>query len=246
MATKSFYALIAGAGPGTGRAIASRFAQAYPVVLLARNAETLNDTVDEIKKLGGQAIGISTDVGDPSAVDRALALIKEALPGSQLAAAVYNINAGFLVKPFLDLKPEEFNTGVAGVTNSFFNFAQKTLPLLLEARSTSPNPPTLIVTGATASLKASSNFASFAAGKFALRAMSQSLAREFGPQGIHVAHAVIDGLIDTQATRQYGTDGGPDSKIDPDAIAQAYWHLHTQPRSAFTHEIDIRPFSESF
>ena len=129
-----------------------------------------------------------------------------------------------------------------------FLFAQHTLPLLLATLSTSPpHPPTLIYTGATASVKGSALFGTFASGKFAQRALSQSLAREFGPKGIHVAHAVIDGVIDIERTKGYNVGGGaPDAKIDPAAIADAYWHLHTQPRTSFTWEIDIRPYLEKW
>ena len=103
------------------------------------------------------------------------------------------------------------------------------------------------MTGATASLRGSAKFGDFAAGKFAVRALSQSLAREFGPQGVHVAHSIVDGVIDIPRTKTYNVNGGgPDSKIDPDAIADSYWYLHTQPRNHFTLELDTRPFVEKF
>lgn len=128
-----------------------------------------------------------------------------------------------------------------------FNFGQKTIPLLLAAVPDSPHPPSLIVTGATASVRGSARFGDFAAGKFAVRALSQSLAREFGPQGVHVAHTIVDGVIDIPRTKAWEVNGGgPDSKIDPAAIADSYWYLHTQPRSHFTQELDIRPFVEKF
>lgn len=98
-----------------GPAIALRFAKAYPVVLLARNAESYQSTVEDVTKAGGRAIGIDVDVGDASSIGNAFNSIEKALPGSQLAAAVYNLNSGFLVKPFLDMKPEEFRSRVGGV-----------------------------------------------------------------------------------------------------------------------------------
>ena len=111
----------------------------------------------------------------------------------------------------------------------------------------SPHPPSLIVTGATASLRGFANSAAFAAGKFAQRAIVQSLAREFHPKGVHVALAIIDAVIDIPRTKGYVINGGVEGgKTDPDAIADAYWHLHTQPKSAFTHEIDMRPYVEKF
>ena len=104
-----------------------------------------------------------------------------------------------------------------------FNFSQATLPLLLAARDSSPHPPSLIFTGATASVKGSARFAAFATMKFALRAMAQSLAREFGPQGVHVAHAVIDGVIDIPRTKEW--DLGEGGKIDPNAVSALHASL---------------------
>ena len=175
-----------------------------------------------------------------------------------------------------------------------FLFSQAFLPLLLRTaaaptKDSSVHPPTLIFTGATASVKSNALMSSFSTGKYALRALSQSLGKEFGPQGVHVAHAVIDGVIDIPRTKEWLKDAGPDSKISADGvsrrfqsthqilprvegvggscvmvtdapvlarsswltlligqIADAYWHLHSQPRSAFTNEIDIRPFCEKW
>lgn len=87
---------------------------------------------------------------------------------------------------------------------------------------------------------------SFSTGKWALRALSQSLAKEFGPRGVHVGHAIIDGVIDIPRTKEWMKDAGPDAKIDPAAIAESYWNLHTQPRSCFTWEIDVRPYVEKW
>ncbi|EEU38223.1 uncharacterized protein NECHADRAFT_34599 [Fusarium vanettenii 77-13-4] len=247
MASKSFYALVAGVGPGTGRATALRFAQKYPVVLLARRPESYEEAVADIKKAGGQAIGITADVSDPTNLKNALASIDKELPGSRLAAAVFNVNSGFAKKPFLELKVEDIDASLNGSVRAFFHFAQATLPLLQKSVPDSEYPPTLIITGATASVKGSAQFGSFAAGKWALRALGQSLAREFHPQGIHVAHAVIDGVIDIPRTKDWQVnDGAEDGKIKPEAIAETYWYLHTQHRSAFTHEVDIRPYVEKF
>ncbi|UPK97953.1 hypothetical protein LCI18_008888 [Fusarium solani-melongenae] len=221
METSSFYIIIARVGPGTGRAAAIRFSKTYPVVMLVRRPESYEDTVRDIQQAG-------------------------ALPNSKLAAAVCNVNSGFMMKPFLELQLDEFQNSFSKTGDAFFNFAQKTLPLLRKAVKDSPYPPTLITTGATASVKASVGYSAFATGRFAMRALNQSLARKFGPQGVHVAHVVIDGLIDTPASKAWGKTGVPDSKMQPDAIAKTYWHLHTQPRSAFTQEMDLRPFSESF
>jgi NAD(P)-dependent dehydrogenase (short-subunit alcohol dehydrogenase family) len=126
-------------------------------------------------------------------------------------------------------------------------FSQAILPLLLKAVERNPkHPPTLIFTGATASVKANAMMSSFNTGKYALRALSSSLAKEFGPKGVHVGHAIIDGVIDIPRTREWMKDAAPDAKISADAIADAYWYLHTQHRSAFIWEIDIRPYVEKW
>ena len=109
---------------------------------------------------------------------------------------------------------------------------------------------TIIFTGATASMRGGSGFAAFAGAKFALRALAQSMARELGPKGVHVAHSIIDGAIDTAFIRDNFPDRyklkEQDGILDPDAIADAYWSIHTQPRSAWTHEFDLRPWMETF
>jgi len=173
-----------------------------------------------------------------------------------VAAAVFNASGPWARKPFLEITADEFKASIEGSAMGGYNFSRAALPLLLEAvQHTSParaapsaaetvHPPTLIFTGATASIKGSARFSSFAAGKFALRALAQSLGREFGPQGVHVAHAVIDGVIDIPRTQMY--DMPEDGKIDPAAIADQYWYLHTQPRTSFTFELDIRPFVEKW
>ncbi|KAK0705313.1 hypothetical protein B0H67DRAFT_498229 [Lasiosphaeris hirsuta] len=247
MASKAFYAVIAGVGAGTGRSVALRFAQAYPVALLARKPESYNDIVAEIQKAGGQAIGISTDTADPESVKSAFEIIRKEFPEKKLAAAVYNVGAGFAVKPFLELQAEDLSASLASNAGGLFNFAQATLPGLLDSVEDAPYPPTLIVTGATASVRGSNRFATFAAGKFAVRALSQSLAREFGPRGVHVAHTIIDGVIDIPRTKSYNVnEGKADGKISPNAIADNYWYLHTQHRSSFTQELDLRPYVEKF
>ena len=112
----AFHAVISGAGSGTGRALALRFARSYSVVLMARRAETVGPIVDEIRAAGGSALGIAADASDPAAVDDAFARIRRDLPGSRLAAAVYNANAGFAMKPFLDLELADMQAGLSTST----------------------------------------------------------------------------------------------------------------------------------
>ncbi|KAK3943443.1 hypothetical protein QBC46DRAFT_377048 [Diplogelasinospora grovesii] len=247
MVSSTFYAIIAGVGSGTGRSVALKFARTYPVVLVARKPESYNDIVSEIRQSGGHAIGVSADTSDPAAVSSAFKTIHDEFQGKKLAAAIYNVGAGFAVKPFLETTLSDLDASLSSNARGLFNFSQAVLPSLLSSVPYSPFPPTLIITGATASLKGSARFATFAAGKFAARALAQSLAREFGPQGVHVAHTIIDGVIDIPRTKGREVNGGiEDGKISPDAIAESYWHLHTQHRSAFTQELDLRPYVEKF
>ncbi|KAE8419710.1 hypothetical protein BDV36DRAFT_307665 [Aspergillus pseudocaelatus] len=243
MASKPF-AIIAGVGPGTGASIARKFAQAYSVVLLARNPANFTPVVEEINANGGQATGISADLSDTNSVKSAFEKINQQYGGSTLAAAVFNSGGGFVRKPFLELTEEEFVSGFESQGKGGFNFAQRTLPLLEKATGLQ-HPPTLIFTGATASLKGSALFSAFASGKFALRALAQSLAREFGPKGVHVSHVIIDGVIDIPRTKAW-TFEHEDAKLDPGAIADSYWHLHTQPRTTWGFELDLRPYVEKW
>jgi NAD(P)-dependent dehydrogenase (short-subunit alcohol dehydrogenase family) len=245
MVSNRFFAIVAGVGPGTGRSVAVRFSESYPVVLLARRPESYNDVVAQINKAGGKAIGISADATDESSLASAFESIKKEFENLQLVAAIYNVrpNSRPSRKPFLELNLEDLDISLNGnvyvlphrkplhsswcVSNGasyssrgLFNFAQSTLPLLLESVDSSPQPPTLIVTGATASIRGSKLWSVIAAGKSAGRILTQSLAREFGPAGVHVAHAIIDGGIDVpDAEHAAHNDGTPDGKISPYAVS---------------------------
>ncbi|KAK4929165.1 hypothetical protein LTR66_016174 [Elasticomyces elasticus] len=245
MSTKKMWAVVAGVGPGTGASVARTFAKTYTVALLARNPANYEPLVKEIQATGSKAVGISTDTSDGSSVIAAFEkLMSEEGFDGHLAAAVYNVGGKFIRKSFLELSQDEFEMGWQTNGLGGYHFSQAVLPLLLETEKASPQfPPTLIFTSATAAIRGGANFASFATGKFAMRALSQSLAREFGPKSIHVVHAIIDGIIDIERTKEWKVDA-PDGKISPQAIADAYWHLHSQPRTSFTYEFDIRPYAE--
>ncbi|KAI9037229.1 oxidoreductase, short chain dehydrogenase/reductase family [Aspergillus affinis] len=243
MSAKSI-AVVAGVGPGTGASIARKFGKSYNIAVLARNPANFEAVVNEIKSNGSEAIGISTDLTSSSSVQSAFDQITQKYPDSPLAVAVFNPGGGFVRKPFLELTEEEFVQGYDSQGKGAFNFAKSSLPLLLKAKHLQ-HPPTLIFTGATASVKGSATFSAFATGKFALRALAQSLAREFGPQGVHVSHVIVDGVIDIPRTKEYKFEH-EDAKLDPDAIADSYWHLHTQPRTTFGFELDLRPYVEKW
>ncbi|MCJ1351795.1 MAG: hypothetical protein MMC33_001779 [Icmadophila ericetorum] len=215
-------AIVAGVGPGTGASVARKFSKHYAVVCLARSPASFEGVVKEINDGGGKAVGYAVDLGDEKGMDDVFGKLKEGFEGEKggLAAAIYNMGGGFIRKPFLELSTEEFMKGLNVSTLSSYLFAKHTVPLLLSttASNSAPHPPTLIFTGATASMKGSANFSSFASSKFALRALSQSLAREFGPKGVHVSHSIIDGVIDIPRTKEWMNDK-PDAKISPEAVS---------------------------
>ena len=244
-----------------GASVARKFAQKYSVALLARNPANYESLVKEIEAAGGKAIGISTDCSDGASVKKAFEQLKSAMGGAKLTAAIYNVGGRFVRKPFMELNEEDFVAGFEANGRGGFHFAQACLPLLLDATDLE-YPPTLIFTSATAAMKGSAQCSSFATGKFAMRALAQSLAREFGPKGVHTVHAIIgqyseatngcdadldlqDGVIDIERTKQYQFEH-EDAKIKPEAIADSYWYLHTQPRTCFTNELDIRPYIEKW
>ncbi|KAL8801699.1 MAG: hypothetical protein Q9182_004293 [Xanthomendoza sp. 2 TL-2023] len=209
------FAIVAGVGPGTGATVARKFAAAYPVALLARNPANYEDALKDIQATGGKAIGIPTDVSDAKSVKDAIAQIQKEFEGDKCAAAVFNVGGKFIRKPFLELSQEEFESGWEANGRGAFLFSQAVLPLLLNSTDLQ-YPPTLIFTGATAAMKGSAQTASFSTGKFAKRSLSQSLAREFGPQGVHVSHVNVDGVIDIPKTKEWLKDAGPDSKMMPE------------------------------
>lgn len=231
-----------GASAGLGAALARRFAhEGLNVAVTGRSRERLEAVVDEIRGEGGQAFALPGDVTS----ERDLAAIARQLTDSgTLEVAIFN--AGNATRaPTLELSAEQFETAWRVSTLGGFLFAQAALPPLLAAGRGS-----LLFTGATASLRGRPPFAAFASAKAGLRSLAQSLAREFGPRNIHVAHVVIDGGIDGERLRtsapQWVAEQGADGLLKPADIADAYWHLHQQGRSAWSQEIDLRPFGERF
>ncbi|KAL8765446.1 MAG: hypothetical protein Q9209_007473 [Squamulea sp. 1 TL-2023] len=212
------FAIVAGVGPGTGATVAKKFGTAYPVALLARNPANYEDAVKEIKAAGGKAIGISADVTDPESVKAAITQTQEEF-GNKCAAAVFNVGGSFVRKPFLELELQEFESGWEANGRGAFLFSQSVLPLLLNSVRNQTHPPTLIFTGATAAMRGSAQLAPFSTGKFALRSLAQSLAREFGPKGVHVAHVNVDGVIDIPLTKEWMKNAGEHAKIKPEAVS---------------------------
>jgi NAD(P)-dependent dehydrogenase (short-subunit alcohol dehydrogenase family) len=232
-------AAVLGVGPGLGSAVARRFArEGFSVALMARREESVSGVRREIEEGGGKALPVSTDATDPASVAAAFGRVRGELgdPG----VFVYNAGA-FQVGGILDLSPEKFDecfrTNCAGA----FYAARHVLPAMVERGG-----GTVLLTGATAALRGGARFSALAVGKFGLRALAQSMAREFGPQGVHVAHIVIDGQINTPGMREVSGGREDHTMLSPDAIAETYWHLHAQHPTAWTLELDLRPSVERF
>lgn len=232
-------AAVLGVGPGLGAAVARRFSrEGYAVALMARSEESTSDVQQEIEDSGGETLPVSTDATDPASVEAAFEKVRTELGDPEVF--VYNAGA-FQMGGILEITPEQFDFCFKANCAGAFYAAQQVLPAMQEA-----GHGTVLLTGATASIRGSARFAALATGKFGLRALSQSMAREFGPQGIHVAHVVIDGQINTPRVREMSPDRDDSTMLSPDAIAETYWRLHSQDPTAWTLELDLRPAVESF
>jgi len=239
-----------GANAGLGAALARRFASGgYTVAVTGRTASKLAEVVGAIESAGGRAHAFAGDVASESDIQSIAQRVQALGP---LSLAVFN--AGNAVRaPTLELTVEQFTQAWRTSVLGGFVFAQSVLAAFLANGVDTHDPRgrgTLVFTGATSALRGKPPFAAFAAAKAGLRSLSQSLAREFGPQGFHVAHVVIDGGIDGERLRssspQRVEQAGEDGLLQLGAIAEAYWQLHLQHRSAWSQEIDLRPFKEPF
>lgn len=241
--TQSRAALIVGAGDSTGGAIARRFArEGYVACVTRRHAEKLQPLVAQIEAGGGRARAFGSDARKEEAAVALVETIEREV--GPIEVAVYNVGGNVRV-PIRELSSRVyFKTWEMGAFGGFLMGREMAKVMVPRGRGT------ILFTGATASLRGGAGFAAFAGAKHALRALAQSLARELGPQGIHVAHVVIDGAIDTPFIRENFPERyalkEKDGILDPDAIAENYWQLHRQPRSAWTHELDLRPWIEKF
>jgi NAD(P)-dependent dehydrogenase (short-subunit alcohol dehydrogenase family) len=238
-------AIVVGVGPprGLGAAIARRFAhEGFRVTIMGRSAEKLAASLDELRGLGADVDSVVGDVTDEALVRRVVAEADR--PGAPLEVAVFNAGGNW-PRGFREMDAE-FVEGMWRVNAlAGFFFAKAALDVMLPRQR-----GTLLFTGASGSLRGKAMFGGFAQGKAALRALAQSAAREFGPQGIHVAQVIVDGMIDGDRinTRfpELKAQRPPDALLDPDAIADNFWLLHRQPRSAWTHELDLRPWVENW
>ena len=236
-------ALVIGAGDATGGAIARRFArEGYTACVTRRSADKLEPLVQRIQAEGGQARAFGSDARDEAAMVELVSSIEREV--GPIEVAVFNIGANVRFAVTDTTERVYRKVWEMGALAGFLMGRESAKVMLPRQRGT------ILFTGATASLRGGANFAAFAGAKFALRALAQSMARELGPQGIHVAHVVIDGAIDTEFIRsnfpqRYALKEQA-GILDPEHIADNYWHLHQQPRSAWTHELDLRPWLETF
>ena len=227
--------VIAGVGPGLGASIAQRFAtEGCNVGLFARSAEFIEDLADELDGTSGNALAVPTDVTDPEAVAAGFETVREAF---EPVDVLVNHASGGSWKGLRELLVEEFDQALAVGAHGGFCCSQEAVGDMLDG-----DGGTVIFTGATYSVRGNDGALAFSTAKFAVRGMAESMARELGPEGIHVAHVVIDGGIrpperEVQSPKEY---------LDPDAIAESYWHLVEQNRSAWTLELDLRPHVEKF
>jgi NAD(P)-dependent dehydrogenase (short-subunit alcohol dehydrogenase family) len=226
-----------GSAKGLGAAIARRFADGgYSVIIAGRNADKLEATAAEL--------GLTFVIGDASKASDARLFVEAAEAMGPLRLAVHNAGSNNPA-PFLKVTEAAFEQHWREHVLGGFQLAQAALPFLVGHGEGS-----LIFTGASGSLRGKANFAPFASAKAGLRNLSQSIAREFGPQNIHVGHVVIDGGIEGERLLSrvpaLKDQRGPDGLLQIDAIAEAYWMLHHQHRCAWTLELDLRPWAEAF
>ena len=235
--------IVIGAGDALGGAIARRFArEGYAACVTRREKEKLSALVAEIETAGGKAYAFGSDARKEEAMIALLDEIERDI--GEVEVAVFNIGAN------VNFSIVETTARVYTKVWEMAAFAGFLMGREAARRMTPRGRGTIIFTGATASVRGSAGFSAFAGAKHALRALAQSMARELGPKGIHVAHTIIDGAIDTAFIRdnfpQRYALKDQDGILNPDHIADAYWMLHQQPRDAWTHELDLRPYMERF
>lgn len=239
-------ALVVGAGDFIGAAIAKRFAAGgFTVAVGRRNADKLAPLVAEIEQSGGRARAFTLDARDEANVQEAFATIEREI--GALEVVVFNVGANVQF-PITDTTSRVFRKVWEMACFAGFLTGREAARAMRPRRRGS-----IFFTGATASVRGGKGYAAFASAKFGLRALAQSMARELGPENIHVAHLVIDAGVDTAFVRQRllaaGRDADalpPDSLMKPASIGDAYWALHQQPPDAWTFELDLRPHRESW
>ena len=232
---QSGVAVVTGVGPGLGASLARRFAREYAVAINARNADYLRSLAREIRDAGSIALEVPGDVGDRAQVEAAFQSIRERLGPPEVL--IYNAGSGAWGN-VMEITPEQFEDSWRVNALGAFLWAAQCAPEMV-----SRGRGVMLFTGATAGVKAGPRSVAFGPAKFAMRGLAQSLARDLGPKGIHVAWINVDGVIDLP---DRDSSLKKEDMLRPDAIAETYWHLAHQDRSAWTMELDVRPFKEKF
>ena len=235
--------LVIGAGDATGGAIARRFArEGYIACVTRRSADKLEPLLQEIRAAGGQAHGFGSDARKEEEMTALVERIEREI--APIEVAVFNIGANVQFPIAETTARVYFKVWEMACFGGFLMGREVAKAMLPRGRGT------IIFTGATASLRGREGFAAFSGAKHALRALAQSMARELWPKGIHVAHTIIDGAIDTEFIRSNFPERYARKEqqgiLDPDHIADAYWQIHQQPRDAWTHETELRPWMETW
>lgn len=235
--------LVVGAGDATGGAIAKRFArEGYIACMTRRNADKLQPLVDEIRAAGGEAHGFGSDARKEESVVALIEQIERDI--APLEVAIFNIGANVRFDITETTARVYYKVWEMACFGGFLMGREAAKVMLPRGRGS------IFFTGATASLRGRAGYAAFAGAKHALRALAQSMARELGPKGIHVAHPIIDGAIDTEFIRETFPERyalkEQDGIVNPEHIADMYWMLHQQPRDAWTHELELRPWLENW
>ena len=231
-----------GAEQGLGAALARRFANAgLHVAVAGRTPDKIEAVVGTITDQGGSAEACLIDATDAPQIE---ALFADLSGRGTIEAVLYNVGNNAII-PFADLTAETYEEFWRVCCLGGLLTAKAAIPIMLDQGHGS-----LLFTGASASLRGRPAFAHFASAKAGLRMLAQSLAREYGPQGIHVGHVIVDGVINGETVRsrfgEYLDQLGPEGSLEPDDIAETFWHIHQQPRSAWTHETEVRPFKENW
>lgn len=229
-------AVIAGVGPGLGESVARKFVdEGCQVGLFARSSSFLDELASD---LGEDALAIPTDITDPDAVASGFETVREAFGPVDI---LVNHASGGAWKGLTEIDRSEFTQALAVSAHGSLYCSKEAVSDMLAT-----DGGTVIFTGATSAIRGRDGAIGFSAAKFAARGMAESMARELGPEGIHVAHVVIDGQIATPQVETSYPNRDEESFLDPDAIAETYWDLVTQDRSAWTLELDVRPHVEEF
>ena len=234
-------ALIIGAGDATGGAIARRFArEGYVACVTRRNLEKLQPLLAEIRSEGGEAHGFASDARREEQVAELVERIERDI--GPIEVMVFNIGANVPCSILEETPRKYFKIWEMACFSGFLTSQAVAKRMVTRGRGS------ILFTGATAGLRGAAGFATFAGAKHGIRALAQSMARECGPLNIHVAHIVVDGAIDTAFIRDNWPETyalkDQDGILDPEHIADSYWFLHSQPRDAWTFELDLRPWIE--